>query len=1504
MSIPGGANALAIGSSAVTDATYDIARSLKFESSDSSNLTKGSTTSNNGKFTVSFWFKPCQQTSRLFGNYIDGNNYFLVTYNYASGDGKLAFQSVVGGTDRRRITLAVYRDYSNWYNVVIVGDNSQSTSSNVLKVFVNGKLAETEVPSGYTDYAQDMNFKITGGTHRLGSNANWGGNYYSGLLADFHYVDGYCATSTNNVLDDFGEIDADTGVWNPVAFDSDNWPTPAVTTVNTGVTWSTYADTVTGWASSGGVIGKLFDGNVDSGDWTDSATSSSTSSAADWDLGSSKKITGVSKLRIHVYLSSNQAGQSNRIKVNGTDVTAACLAVGHSAFNWVDISSSFSEFQSIWIYASYIYISAIEVNGQVLTDGLDDPTGTGWNNCHITFQDNATTTKLGYDYGPRGEIANANNGLPIRATTDTYGETKDGNNLRSDSSAGTTGGAGLVLAIPGDVLGTNYSSYWGGTAGNEYAQTDGGSFTGTTSSGYVQNAGAAEIHWTPPTPISISSSLKVFVKQGTSGQLELNDSSVSTTNNAWTEIATSGTLTKLSLLSGSGSQWVQLWAVEIDGTVLMNGAGTDVHATLNTGSTAKPLAVTGSVAVSTANSRFYGSSMLWASPGTNYIEASAHADYGFSGAFTIEMWWYIDVDQGFNCPICSKNYYVSGSNGNWYLSCHADGSNNFQFYSYDGQSSGQSLIVSTPDIKTKTWHHIAVTRDGSNKTTLWLDGIAVGSNTSITRNLSDGASNGLMIGGLRNNGSWQANARHDGNIQDLRIYKLAKYTDTFIPPTRQNWTVNNFIAQPGTSNFTTTGYTVTKDGTTVTQSDLANAFDGSTTTKANLTYNNNTWSVLTFNTALTGVTKLRVWCAGTGPIGYNGGSQATMSYSGSGQWQTLLDGSSTTINSIRGQSQPGNGVVFIYAIEVNGTILTDTKSFLSTYQIDSVTDSPTNGDTDDDDGTGGAVPSNYCTLNPLDTADNSGSQTIKEGNLYHESTSSAGAWHVTRGTVAIPKGSSGKFYYEVKIVQREVGDTDIIIGWADPFTTIAASGLGVGGGEYAYYASSGNKFNSNSSTSYGNSYTTGDVIGVGYDNGSLYFWKNGTIQNSGTAAWTGVSKDLIPSISVYTQSSKTFKAGFNFGQLPFDHKVADYKTISTINIATLDQTIKRGDKHFDVISYTGNGASPRSLGGLSFQPDLVWIKERSQDRDHQIYDVVRGAGNANSLAANTNYAQDAQDADEYGYLSAFTSDGFTLTAGTHGSYNDIYTNDNGQTYIAWCWDLGASAATPGGGGDITATTQWKNTTAGFSVSKVVKPDGTTNQTFEHGLGVQPKVVLQRRYDVAEDFYWYVVGLTSSTSFHWFQLNTSSAKGDTGTPAPTASVATLMNAAGNYLVYCFADVYGYLKCGHYIGNGETGWPNADGTFVYTGHRSQFLIVKADAGENWVMYDNTRKPYNYMNKKLIANGYASEVDPANNHEIDFLSNGFKIRNNTGELNTSGTTYMYFSIAEVPFSLSRAF
>jgi hypothetical protein len=113
---------------------------------------------------------------------------------------------------------------------------------------------------------------------------------------------------------------------------------------------------------------------------------------------------------------------------------------------------------------------------------------------------------------------------------------------------------------------------------------------------------------------------------------------------------------------------------------------------------------------------------------------------------------------------------------------------------------------------------------------------------------------------------------------------------------------------------------------------------------------------------------------------------------------------------------------------------------------------------------------------------------------------------------------------------------------------------------------------------------------------------------------------------------------------------------------------------------------------------------------------------------------------------------------------------------------------------------------------------------------------------------------------------------------------------NYIAYCFADVQGFSKFGSYTGNGST-----DGTFVYTGFKPAFLIVKrTDSADGWTIVDNKRNTYNLVTQRLQAQ--VSDAESALDL-IDFTSNGFKNRNNFVSWNASGGSYIYMAFAEEP-------
>jgi hypothetical protein len=130
-----------------------------------------------------------------------------------------------------------------------------------------------------------------------------------------------------------------------------------------------------------------------------------------------------------------------------------------------------------------------------------------------------------------------------------------------------------------------------------------------------------------------------------------------------------------------------------------------------------------------------------------------------------------------------------------------------------------------------------------------------------------------------------------------------------------------------------------------------------------------------------------------------------------------------------------------------------------------------------------------------------------------------------------------------------------------------------------------------------------------------------------------------------------------------------------------------------------------------------------------------------------------------------------------------------------------------------------------------------------------------------------------------------------------SVGSSTSTNGNgtaYIAYLFAEKQGYSKFGGYTGNGST-----NGTFCYTGMKPSFVMIKKSSGTgDWEMLDNQRLGYNPRTETLGANNSSSE---GNYNRIDILSNGFKVRSTSGNVNTSGGTYIYMAFAENPFVTS---
>ena len=332
-------------------------------------------------------------------------------------------------------------------------------------------------------------------------------------------------------------------------------------------------------------------------------------------------------------------------------------------------------------------------------------------------------------------------------------------------------------------------------------------------------------------------------------------------------------------------------------------------------------------------------------------------------------------------------------------------------------------------------------------------------------------------------------------------------------------------------------------------------------------------------------------------------------------------------------------------------------------------------------------------------------------------------------------------------------------------------------------------------------------------------------------------------------------------------------------------TIDNSELYFQTKLYAGNGSSQSITldGSENMQPDWVWIKSSTATRKHNLYDVVRGTNKR--LVSNADSAEDEPDSNAG--VNAFNSDGFTV-----GSETDV--NGSSRNFVAWNWLAGGSASS-NSDGSITSSVS-ANTTAGFSI---VTYTGTGSAaTVGHGLGAVPKMFWTKRRDNNES--WGVYHHTQGAG-KFLRLESTNAVDTSSTlwnnTTPTSSVFSIAvggianTSSGTYVAYCFAEKKGYSKFGSYTGNAST-----DGTFVYTGFKPAFLIVKntATSPTDWIMIDNKRPGYN-ENLPMQPNKTDAEGSSAT---ADLLSNGFKVRNQYGGFNGSGAITIYMAFAESPF------
>ena len=226
-------------------------------------------------------------------------------------------------------------------------------------------------------------------------------------------------------------------------------------------------------------------------------------------------------------------------------------------------------------------------------------------------------------------------------------------------------------------------------------------------------------------------------------------------------------------------------------------------------------------------------------------------------------------------------------------------------------------------------------------------------------------------------------------------------------------------------------------------------------------------------------------------------------------------------------------------------------------------------------------------------------------------------------------------------------------------------------------------------------------------------------------------------------------------------------------------------------------------------------------------------------------------------------------------------------------------------GDLQSVTK-VNTTAGFSIVKWTS-GGNLYKTVGHGLGVKPSIVILKARTTSNNWFVYFDVVDGTNDFMELSATNASLSAESYSIVPPTSTVfgtdgAFVSGSSNipHIAYVFSSVSSYSKIGKYKGNG-----NADGTFVFTGFRPAWVMLKrADSADHWIIKDSKRNTRNDVFSNLGADIANAEFgSSANVQSADFLSNGFKLRGTDSGVNANNGTYIYLAFAESPFKNSRA-
>ena len=322
-------------------------------------------------------------------------------------------------------------------------------------------------------------------------------------------------------------------------------------------------------------------------------------------------------------------------------------------------------------------------------------------------------------------------------------------------------------------------------------------------------------------------------------------------------------------------------------------------------------------------------------------------------------------------------------------------------------------------------------------------------------------------------------------------------------------------------------------------------------------------------------------------------------------------------------------------------------------------------------------------------------------------------------------------------------------------------------------------------------------------------------------------------------------------------------------------------EHFNTVLYTGNSGD-KTVTGVGFTPDLVWIKNIDGAFNHLLRDTVRG--NDSVILPNETTAE----ATTTGTFE-FLDDGFRLPIASSGANNSSY------DYVAWCFKAGGAAVS---NTDGTTTSQVSaNNDLGFSIAKYIGNGSSTGATIGHGLDTTPEMIIVKDLDQTSDWAVYSSTTGNTKKLLLNNTNAAAASGVWNNTSPTSSVFTVRYSQTNevnhdFIAYSFASKRGVSKVGSYAGS--TGAVD-----VNTGFEPAFVMIKWTSGSigygGWAIYDNKRDTTSPNSKLLQANANAVELDSVL-YSITMNRDGFTVGSTQNDaINYNGNNYIYYAVAK---------